>query len=48
MASVCHLAHRVHVLHTINALILGLVFTVLGPNVPPPLSYSISTSPHGL
>lgn len=48
MPSVCHLADRVHVLHTINALIFDLVFTVPGSNVPPPLAYSISSSPHSL
>lgn len=48
VASACHLADTVHVLHTINALIFDLVFTVPRPNVPPPLAYPIPSSPHGL
>lgn len=38
VASACHLADTVHVLHTINALSFDLVFTVPRPNVPPPLA----------
>lgn len=45
-ASACHLADKVHVLHTINALLSDLVFTVPRPNVPPQIACPISSSPH--
>lgn len=48
VASICHLADTVHVLHTINAMIFEFVFTDPKPNVPPLLAYSIPSSPHGL